>query len=108
MYNRLVELLNEATDKYGIYLDKIADYLIAHRVIIPPCKPGDTLWYLDYGLPKCFMEPEKLIVQDIVITAQSVLIRCNKLVTLRIEDFGKIAFTSKEEAEAKLNSSDCY
>jgi hypothetical protein len=52
------------------------------------------------------MEPEKIIVQDRVITAQAVLIRCNKLITLRIEDFGKIAFTSKEAAEAKLNSGD--
>lgn len=106
MYNRLVELLNEATDKHGIYLDKIANYLLAHRVIAPPCKPGDTIWYLDYELPRCFMSPEKHIVQDIVITAQAVLIRCDNLITLRPEDFGKIAFTSKEEAEAKLNSND--
>ena len=104
MYNRLVVLLKEAIDKYGICLDKIADYLIAHRVIVPPCKPGDTLWYLDLDMPKCFREPERIVVQDIVITAQAVLIRCDKLITLRPEDFSEIVFTSKEAAEAKLNN----
>ena len=80
----------------------IADSLLANGWIRPPCKPGDTLWYLDYGMPKCFREPERIIVQDIVITAQAVLIRCNHLITLRIEDFGRIAFTSKEVAEEAL------
>lgn len=106
MYNRLVALLKEAIDKYGICFDKIADYLIAHRVIVPPCKPGDTLWYLDLDMPRCFREPERIVVQDIVITAQAVLIRCNKLITLRPNDFGEIVFTSKEAAEAKLKESE--
>ena len=56
---RLIELLNESTDRNGIYIDKIADYLLANGVIAPPCKVGDmidkffshntriALWYED-------------------------------------------------------------
>lgn len=110
----LIKLIRTGMQKHEVTIenyviptsDYLADYLLENGVIVPPCKPGDTLWYLDYGLPKCFMVPERLIVQDIVITAQVVLIRCDKLVTLRVADFGRIVFLTREEAENALKESE--
>lgn len=41
---RLIELLNESTDKNGIYLDKIADYLLENGVVLPPFKVGEMVY----------------------------------------------------------------
>lgn len=43
---RLVGLLNEATDKHGIYLDKVAQHLLDNGVVVPPCKVGQTVYFI--------------------------------------------------------------
>ena len=47
MRDRLIELLDEAMDKKGIYLKEIADYLLENGVIVPPCKVGDIVYAVD-------------------------------------------------------------
>ena len=44
---RLVEMLNKATDEHGICFDKIADYLLASGVIVPKEDIGDTACVVD-------------------------------------------------------------
>lgn len=73
MRDRLVEILLQKTchysdtpcdnecgvcDKIELYrsdIEKLADYLIANGVIVPPCKVGDTVWVDDFmwGLIPC-------------------------------------------------------
>ena len=112
MRDRLIELVCEATQEDNCVAHcnyppcnkckSIADHLLANGVIVPPCKVGDTLWYLDYGLPKCFIVPEKVIVQDIVLLNNTMFIRCDKLTSFQPSDFGKTVYLTREEAEAKL------
>ena len=59
---KLVGLLDDmqrsGTGYFGSAIEnkKIADYLIKHGVIVPPCKVGDTVWLLD---EKCMYSGDK-------------------------------------------------
>lgn len=57
MRDRLIELLNKKYDHFcdqcGInkdshYVDSLADYLIENGVIVPPCKVGDAVYWIDH------------------------------------------------------------
>ena len=112
MENKLFDIITNTpygTKTYGDVLEPIyianvlVKHLVENRVKVLRCEAGDILWYLDYGLPKCFICPEKIVVQDIVILKNTMLIRCSKSIALRPEDFGRIAFYTREEAENVLN-----
>ena len=45
--NRLIELLIQAHVTFGT--GKIADYLLENGVIVPPCKVGDTVYFVHRG-----------------------------------------------------------
>ena len=49
MRERLIELLDTITPNFRFTAwentDKIADFLLANGVIVPPCKVGDTVYY---------------------------------------------------------------
>ena len=49
MRDRLIELLDEAMDKKGIYLKEIADYLLENGVIVPPFKIDDIVYGISRG-----------------------------------------------------------
>ena len=60
MRDRLIELLKQV-DEYGDALSEYsekADYRIGRGVILPPCKVGDTVWYID--------RPEMRVVEAVV------------------------------------------
>lgn len=38
---RLVDLIEAGIDR----VEDLADYLLEHGVLVPPCKVGDTLWW---------------------------------------------------------------
>lgn len=50
---RLIELLNNSlTGSVGLsslLSESIADYLLDNGVIVPPCKVGDTVYYICFG-----------------------------------------------------------
>lgn len=50
---RLIELLNNSlTGSVGlssVLSTSIADYILANGVIVPPCKVGDTVYYVNRG-----------------------------------------------------------
>lgn len=47
MRDRLIELIDEAINDEETSYSNIADYLIENGVIVPPCKVGDTVYYLE-------------------------------------------------------------
>lgn len=121
MRERLIKLLKQAEKQQSLnavcgdidsLIDSprgaefIADYLIENGVVVLPCKVGDILWFLDYDLPKCFICPEQIVIQDIVLLKNTMLIRCSSSITLRTEDFGKTVFLTKEDAERALRKED--
>lgn len=44
---RLIELLRQSGITW--YPSKVADYLLENGVIVPPCKVGDTVYYICFG-----------------------------------------------------------
>lgn len=113
MEKKLAEIIKNSphgTNTFGDVIDSLyvenvlAKHLVKNRVKVLPCEAGDILWYLDYGLPKCFICPEKIVVQDIVILKNTMLVRCSNSITLRTEDFGRIAFYTREDAESSFNN----
>ena len=97
-------------DAIQMGIDALRDRNTAPVTIGLPCKPGDTLWHVDYCVPRSFREPEELLVRDIVLLASGPpLIRGVRSgrpivdytieVTVRPFDFGKSVFYSKEAAQ---------
>lgn len=108
MRERLVELINKARDKYPNiplvngckqdFAEFIADYLIENGVVVPPCKVGQTMW---------FIRNNKIIetkVEKIILKYGGLYIKlsCNSMYETTCNSIGKTVFLSREDAEAKL------
>ena len=79
--------------------ERIADYLLANGVIVPPCKVGDIV-YLFYPVRKGIYEA---VVDEICLTEKSNFIVTrdlyfNRRQSIFIEQIGKTVFLTKEEA----------
>lgn len=126
MRDRLIELIRQAKTEVVCYgepatkwqrnivdraeANDLADYLLANGVIVPPCKVGDTIYYVDTY--------EHAITNFIVISIGFCCLKNNYIsTTIQFEDekghrefnyqffdsyFGKTVFFTKEEAEEKL------
>lgn len=84
---------------------RIADHLIANGVVLPPCKVGDTVYYLD----------GKTIVKDVVhcisfggrhgVNAKGFIHMHDSdkdNITISFKLFGEKVFLTKDQAEQKL------
>lgn len=109
---RLVELIDRCTiDNDMPSSERLADYLLANGVIVPPCKVGDIVYYFSEN-------PLNLSVQTNTIYEAKVvrIVTTNLGTTLVIQihndygcteipdinDFGKTVFLTREEAERAL------
>lgn len=67
---RLIDLMIEAKrtePETGSYTDYLADYLLEHGVIVPPCKVGDTVyipWHWNNKNGIAFAEVEEIKIYD--------------------------------------------
>lgn len=92
---RLIELLNTATAEFRFdsweNTDKIADFLLANGVIVPPCKMGEPLYRV--------CSPRGL--------RQKPSVREIKLLWTNLKqslaDYGTLVFLTREEAERVAN-----
>ena len=107
--DRLIELLQSASDKYInlLHFEKeiLADYLLANGVIVPPVKVGYYIW---------FLQNNRLVlglVQNITVSRNGLFAYVFEIDehneienewSIPLCDFGKTVFLTKEEAEAKL------
>lgn len=113
---KLIELIKKAPFE-GKVLDewwwedkiaRIADYLIANGVILPPCKIGQEIW-LVYS-PKHPANPKDkgrwFMLQDgvqrIIYGAKGLSVETWNMGTIPAKEIGKKLFLTKEEAEAAL------
>ena len=110
---RLVELLEQAHHTNINLLDfekkLVADHLLANDVVVPPCKIGDIVWYIN-------KHPHISLFKNSVYKAEVVRIVTTALGTSlviqiksegcceipNITDWGKTVFLTREEAEQAL------
>ena len=76
--------------------ERLADYLIAHGVIVPPCKVGDTVYHL---YPKQGIKANK--VKRIQVGTYGMMI-ADRNGVFRAEEINKTVFLTREEAERAL------
>ena len=110
MKERLTKLIKEANERY-IYAEEMAKYLIDNGVIVPPCKVGDTVWFLNryysISMRKDAVYEAKIArvyVEKDNVLCLSVQIK-NEWGTTefpRITEIGKTVFLTREEAERAL------
>lgn len=112
MCDRLITLLYECRSIEGVgmeLVEKQADYLLANGVIAPPCKVGDTVYYINlYNHIMLYKhEVYEAEVVRLVVTRYGVspVIRVKSVYsTYEIPgvEFGKNVFLTREEAEQVL------
>lgn len=119
MRERLIELIGST--KYGKensslvgknfqqeFIGRIADHLLANGVIVPPCKVGQTVYYINFWLKK---EHWKVYEGKISMLQQ----KADKSWKFRmsyhlgvgdytLDELGKTVFLTREEAEAALKA----
>lgn len=120
MRERLIELIRGARkttkgascdlEREGLF----ADYLLANGVIVPPCKVGDTVYFISsryetIGRRKTQVDfVDEGVVDNIVVGQKGVpqIDVCNDdnvwMFFDADEDFGRVAFLTREEAEQAL------
>lgn len=109
MRDRLIELISQVQYMGGLE-GKLADRLLAAGVIVPPCKVGDAVYYINTR-PHIELYRDKVyeaVVSRIVTNSLGVslviLIKTDEWVceVPSIYDFGKTVFLTREEAEKAL------
>ena len=122
MRDSLIELLYKSEPLHKRDLDDdladgeieaIAGHLLANGVIVPPCKVGDTVYYINtqYHIALYRNKIYEAKVARMVVTSLGVCLvihikdesGCCEIPDIR--DFGKTVFTTRAEAERALERS---
>ena len=111
---RLIDTLTKTFDEQYekrmlITPQHTADSLLADGWIRPPCKVGDTLFYIPFGkiIEKCVVhavqyEEKEIVVKCHIWNKEREGLLHKQLVYFNDDDFSKTVFLTKEEAEAEL------
>ena len=102
MRDRLIELIQNAVGGCARHwAEVIADHLLANGVIVPPCKVGQTVWFIRKDIKSEIVETN---VEKIVLKQGGLYIKlgCNSMYETTCNSIGKTVFLSREEAEAAL------
>ena len=103
MRDRLIELLEDTLKEWECdvsdkTISEIAEHLIDNGVIVPPCKVGDTIYYLPKHLKDWLYDD----VEDIRIEKDGFCIKTVAGFYFDEGDFGKTVFLTREEAGKAL------
>ena len=95
--------LDEAIDmsggtQFNGTVEYLADYLLANGVIVPPCKLGDTVWFIRNN------EIIETCVEKIILKHGGLYIKlcCNSMYETTCNSIGKTVFLTREKAEQAL------
>lgn len=99
MRDRLIELIHDSD--YSLDSVRLADYLIANSVIVPPCKVGQIVWLVRDG------KIEETTVEKIVLKDKGLYLKllCNSFYETTCRSIGKTVFLTRKEAENALERS---
>ena len=104
MREKLIELIRNCISCEECRDADIADHLLANGVIVPPCKVGDTVYYIDTcrtaeDFGKKYINWGE--VTGILVDAKTVSIKPNRMGYSFPTTWDR-AFLTREEAEAAL------
>ena len=109
MRDRLIEIIGDKpfTTEYERYdsfewAEHFADHLIANGVVVPPCKVGQTVWFIrKSGLRNELIETT---VEKIISKKGGIFLKlaCNSMYETSCNSIGKTVFLTKDQAEQKL------
>lgn len=108
MRDRLIELVDKAKDEYAndvtdhTETEYIVEGLLNHGVIVPPCKVGQTVWFIRSCTRKNEITETK--VEKVVLKRGGLYLKlgCNSMYETSCNSIGKTVFFTKEEAERAL------
>jgi hypothetical protein len=112
MRDRLIELIKhdncpnpyfcsekcKYSESSDCHSERIADYLLANGVIVPPCKVGDTVYQQD-GVRIYESVIEEITIDIAAVRPNKMIFYTNKI-TFDQTAIGRIIFLTREEAEA--------
>ena len=112
MRDRLIGLIigsSEYICDSAALIERLADHLLANGVIVPPCKVGDTVYYLTTEDTEKELNVTDIFcgtVQGLGFDGTNIWISAKYTNGLfyyhKSTDFGKTVFLTKEEAEKAL------
>lgn len=117
MRDRLIKLLSVTVDVCNLTdneVEIVADYLIANGVIIPPCKVGNTVYWIENNEIRVGevteierrKEPEAVLqnapIKETYNVCSALTLNGWELTPYSYSDFGKTVFLTKDQAEQKL------
>lgn len=97
---RLIDLMIEAkkTDpETGSFTEYLADYLLEHGVIVPPCKVGDKVYR-----PSDCLGVVQFVSMSFNIYESEMFFTDDSENIIYLSDIGKTVFLTREEAERAL------
>lgn len=104
MREKLIELIQKSVRCARNWAEVIADHLLANGVIVPPCKVGDDIYYINEYGKVCCSEKD---VQGIIYLGGSDF----EIMDMdeNIDKIGtRYCFLSREEAEKALERMENY
>lgn len=103
---KLIELLENApaAPNGERNVATLAGHLLENGAIVPPCKVGDTIFYIGYGIKDG--KVEKVIRQEkvemISTDGYEIYLHVPRALKVNVSDMGKRMFLSQKEAEKAL------
>lgn len=95
--DRLSDLIYEILGVgYTEIAEHTADYLLANGVIVPPCKVGDTAYWVTVWDSYATQKDHKGIINRITINTNDIFFH-TEYQTLRLSDYRKTWFNNKDE-----------
>ena len=97
---RLIDLMIDAKrtePETGSFTDYLADYLLEHGVIVPPCKVGDRVYR-----PSDCLGVVQFVIISFNIYESEMLFTDDSENIIYLSDIGKTVFLTREEAERAL------
>lgn len=85
-------------------LDELIKAKADGRLIVLPCKVGDTIWKIK-AVFSYFSKPMEDRVERIIITNSEILVYCTSGTKFSVNSIGKTVFLTREEAEKALEGS---
>ena len=105
MRDKLSNMIQSAVGGCAKYwADVIADKLLAEGVIVPPCKVGDAVYFVDKYEDGTFMEESRVteVCSKGLFTSASFTPKDDMGNFESYEEIGKTVFLTREEAEKAL------
>lgn len=104
---RLIELMQEASQSKSDYagnigLGQIADYLLEHGIIVPPCKVGDIV-YVPYEDSQTIEEKRVKSISHVINEFDnSMVFKCKHDYVFLDTEINRKVFLARKEAEKAL------